>query len=90
MEFQEAKQIANDLENQVAELSKELNKFPRGAMELVPNEVKQSDEYKQASTLYNLTFAKYQKFNQWYVKEYKKELAKERKAKYASLAQSNN
>lgn len=83
MTFEQAKQYRDNLEAQLKHFSNEMNKFPKSPMGLTPDNVKQSPEFQIVDQAYKIHFKELQKFNQWFVKEFKKELAAERKNKYS-------
>lgn len=82
MNFEQAKQHRDAIEKQLEHFSNELNKFPKGLMGLALDNIKQSPESQIADQAYKIHFKELQKFNQWFVKEFKRELAAERRNKY--------
>lgn len=63
--------------------SKMLTRFPRGLMGMVPDDVKATPEFKQARAEYERIFQTVRRFNARFTKEYKRELAAQRSARYA-------
>ena len=53
-----------------------------GPMGLTPDNVKFSPEYRSAKAAFDHAFANLQAFNKRYVKEYRKELMSQKRAKY--------
>jgi len=85
MTYAKYKQQAAQLDISVSEASKALKQFPRGAMGLTPDAVKATPEWKIAKQRYDLAFHCSRKFNSWFTKAYKKELAAERNERRAAL-----
>lgn len=63
-----------------------LQAFPKGAMGLTPDSVKVSTLYRAAKAEYEIAFQAVRKFNAVFTKQYRKEIAASRKAKYAKVA----
>ena len=85
MNYAEAKQIANEL-NEASKVSGDiLDQFPKGAMGLTLDSVRATPEWKLANAKFASDFAKLRTFNAFYVKAFKKERNAERAAKYANL-----
>lgn len=83
--FNVAKQAKIALENAVDVASFELkafDKFGKTEMGLTPDHVKAMPEWKAAKEAFDKAFSELQKFNGWYSKAFKKEIALERKNKY--------
>lgn len=83
MNYAEAKEIANKLMEECKVLSEVFQDFPRGAFNLVTDEAKASQSYKDANKAYIAKFTQLRNFNSFFVKTYKKEIAAERKARFA-------
>ena len=81
MTYNEAKNTKNLLEIICDGFSRELKKFPKGAMGLTTDEAKQSPEWKAARYGYDQSFAKLREFNRTFSKTFKKEILAEQKAK---------
>lgn len=71
--------IRNNLRKALEKWSEVLQSFPKGAMGLVPDAVRATPEYKTAKTAYDSSFHTLRVLNGKYVKQYKKELAADRK-----------
>ena len=82
MSFDNATKIKSQLEENVKILSENMSIFPRGAMGLIPDEIKKTDEYIRVKSAYDYGFKELQNFNRIYVKQFKKELQKIREEKY--------
>lgn len=84
MNFTEAKQKQDDLQNKVTELSEVLSNFPKGPMGLTPDDVKYSSEFKAAKQAFDKAFKDSQEYNKVFTKQFKKEIrafyAEKRKA----------
>lgn len=82
MNFEKAKEVKAKLEKFVAEDSAAIHEITKGHKlpnGLTPDHIKFSPEYRNAKSLYHRHFSDLRRFNQWYVKTFKKELAEERK-----------
>lgn len=80
--FEDAKKIKAQLEENCKKLGEAFDKYPRGAMGLTPDHIKVTPEYQRERKLYNIAFTQLQNFNKVYVKQFKKELAEERKNRF--------
>ncbi len=76
--FEEAKKVKAQLEENCKLLGSAFDKYPRSAMGLTPDHIKVTPEYQTEKKLYNIAFTQLQNFNKVYVKQFKKEIAKER------------
>lgn len=85
MTYEMYKQAAAQLDARVSATSAALKKFPRGVMGLTPDAVKATPEWQQAKRAYSLAFEQSRKFNAFFVKNYKKEIAAERNERRAAL-----
>lgn len=83
MNFAEAKVVKSELQNAVAVASANLDGFPKGPMGLVSVGVRSTEAYRIAKISYDRAFAEMRNFNAQYVKVFRKELAAERKARFA-------
>jgi hypothetical protein len=84
MSYEEAKAHGAKLENAVAEASNALRAIPglgSGRMGLTPDAIKSTPEFKVAKDNYNRAFTALRKFNQGFIKEFKKEILADRDAK---------
>ncbi len=80
-----AKQAKIALESALDSAGKSLKAFDsygKSAMGMTPDFVKAMPEWKQAKQNFDKAFAELRAFNGWFVKEFKKEIAAERKEKY--------
>lgn len=83
------KQVKQSLENdveQAEEALKEFDKYGKGDMGLTPDFVRSMPEYKKAKADFDKAFIIMQKFNQQFVKQFKKEIAKERRERFNTKA----
>lgn len=71
--FEQALQNALKAREVTNAASEALRAFPRGAMGLTPDDVKNSLAYKKAKNDYNVAFEKEKAFNQFLTRNYKKE-----------------
>jgi len=85
MTFTEAKKISDELHASAQNAGDAVNRFPRGNMGLVSDEVRSTDAYKAASQRYARAFQVLRKFNTYYVKAFKKERREERSQRFAAL-----
>lgn len=85
MNYQEAKIVKANLEKEVEVTGSVMQKFPKGAMGLTPDNVKASVEFKTAKRAFDVAFSNLRNFNGQFVKVFKKEIAQERKIKYATV-----
>lgn len=69
----------NELEVLVSKASKDLNKFPKGAMGLTPDEVKSSVEFKNAKSKFNIAFNDQRNFNSNISNSVKRQMSKIRR-----------
>lgn len=86
--FTIAKQTAALLDAHYSAACKNLSAIPgisSGPMGLTPDNVKARPDYRIAKAAFDKAFAKMRAFNAVYVKQYKKELAAERKARRDAL-----
>lgn len=79
MTYEEAKKLADDLNNLLTATGRELDVFPRSSMGLVTDEAKASTEFKAAYAKYQSLFKKVREFNTFYCKQFKKEKAADRR-----------
>lgn len=79
--FEQALQNALRAREETNACSNKLREFPRGAMGLTPDDVKNSPAYKKAKNDYNIAFEKEKQFNQILTRNFKKEYEQYVKAK---------
>jgi alkyl hydroperoxide reductase subunit AhpC len=75
MTFEQAMKVAEDLNIVCSKAGEELNKFPKLANGLTPDDVKASKEWQQAKAHFDFTFKMLQNINQEIGRKYKKERA---------------
>ena len=83
------KQVKQRLENEVEQAGKvlkEFDKYGKTDIGLAPDFVKAMPEYKKAKADFDNAFQVLQKFNQQFVKQFKKEIAKERRERFNTKA----
>jgi len=85
MTYEEAKTIKTQLELAVNNARKKFPKSRINSVGLHTDEVKATVEWKQARQEYNLCFEALRKFNQTYVKVFKKEISSDRDNKLKGL-----
>ena len=72
MTREEAEIRKKELNAECDEASATLQKFESNAMGLVPDHVRETQEYQDANKKFKVVFAKLREFNAWYVKEFRK------------------
>jgi hypothetical protein len=85
--FEQATHMRNIFEAKMkdaAQALKSIEGVGAGLMGLTPDHVKASREYQEARRRFDWDFDSLRKFNVWYVKTFKRELARERAAKHAA------
>lgn len=83
--FQQFKSTQAKIQARMEVAGAKLQTYPRGAMGLTPDDVKNSEEYKADKSEYALAFAQLRQLNGTYIKLYAKELAAERKQRRAGM-----
>lgn len=83
MNFAEAKVVKIELQNAVDVASANLDEFPKGPMGLVCDGVRSTEAYRSAKNSFDKAFTELRNFSTKYVKTFRKELAAERKARFA-------
>lgn len=76
--FENARARADALDAVAREAGKALDAFPRGAFNLIPDEVKATDAYREAKAAYDRAFAEQRRHNAWYVRTFKREIQQAR------------
>lgn len=71
--FEDAHKHKQILDKIADAASKALQLYPRGNMGLTPDSVKALPEFKADKAAYNLAAQECRKYNQWFVKQFKKE-----------------
>lgn len=80
MSYEEAKTYQDTLDKQYRLASQALRAFPKtGPFGLTTDAVKAMPAFKEAKSAYDTAFKKLQTFNTWYVKQFKTEIALERR-----------
>ena len=79
--FEDAKQTKQRLEADVAAYSDALNRFPKGPTGLTPDNIRATPEWREANAGFQRSFQALRRFNEVYVKEFRAELAAERRAR---------
>ena len=81
MNFTQAKELKEQLDQRVEQASQALKVFERGEMGLTPDHVKATPEFKKAKSEFDKAFRALRSFNSSYIKTFKKELREERNNK---------
>lgn len=81
MTYEEAKKHKEYLTTVNSYHSKQLQAYPKNELGLVPDDIRESLEYKNAKQEYVQSFRKLQNFNSYFMKNFKKEYLKERRDK---------
>lgn len=85
MQYSIQKQVKQSLESEVEKAKKVLkafDKYGKSVMGLTPDFVKAMPEYKKAKADFDNAFKVLRKFNQQFVKQFRKEIAKERRERW--------
>lgn len=88
MNYEEAKAYKQTLEalnNAASDALKEFDKYGKTEMGMTPDFVKAMPEFKAAKLAFDISFNNLRNFNGKFNKAFKKEIAQERKAKYAAM-----
>lgn len=80
-DFVAAKAHADRLWRDVKAAGAALSSFPKGKMGLTPDAVKQSPAWVSAKRAYDAAFARLQNYNTHFTKQFKRELAEDRRAR---------
>lgn len=83
--FEQATQMRDTFDAQMRDASQALRAVEgvgSGAMGLTPDAIKASEAYQEAKRRFEWDFDNLRKFNAWYVKAFKRELAQARRKKY--------
>ncbi|MFV1457488.1 hypothetical protein [Bacillus mycoides] len=78
MTYEEAKEQNRKANEEYDEVAKNLSKFERNAIGLVPNHVRETPEYREAYKQERAAFARLRKSNDWFLKNFKKEYLADR------------
>ena len=79
--FEQASAEHDRLEREVSAAGAALDAFPRGAMNLTPDHVRATPEWRAAKARFDRAFAAQRAFNAVYVKVFKKEIVAQRDAR---------
>jgi ABC-type branched-subunit amino acid transport system ATPase component len=85
MTYEEAKAFQNQLNEKLDDVTKIFKeKFDqhKGAMGIVPDHIRETPEYQTIKKEIDRSFQALRNFNQWYVKQFKKEILADRKNRY--------
>jgi len=78
MNYIEAKEYKHKLESIVETYSERLQGFKKNNLGMIPNEIRETEEYKEAKLDFDKFFNQLQEFNKYFMKQFKKEYSKER------------
>ena len=78
MTYAIAKATRDQLDAEVSRLSLALKAFPKGPLNLTPDAVRLSPEYRAAKQAYDASWAKLRAFNAWFSKVYGAEIRADR------------
>lgn len=81
MTYEEAKEYKQKINEEYDNASENIRKFERNDMGLIPDHIRESQEYQDADYQERVLFAELRRFNSWFLKNFKKEYMKERNAK---------
>jgi hypothetical protein len=81
LSFEQAKARADELDARAREAGRALDRFPRGAMNLVPDHIKATPAYREAKSAFDAAFQAQRNFNAWFVRAFKRERAQARAAR---------
>jgi hypothetical protein len=82
-DFVKAKTERDNLEFAAKEAGEELRAFPKGPMNLTPDHIKATPEWKAAKLRFDRAFAALRDFNVVFTKQYATELRAERNARFS-------
>lgn len=94
MTYEEAKKVKGELNAINQTNSENLKSFDEShgganSMGLVPDHVRELKERKELKNKYDHSFCELQKFNQWFVRTFKKEYREERKNRFKTVTLKN-
>lgn len=84
MDYKQAKNYKKELEIMIDDASRKLNDFEINELGLIPDHIRDTEEYKSAKDKYDMLFNSLRQFNQWFTKEFKKEYAADRRNRFAT------
>ncbi len=79
MEYEEAKALKEELIEINDKYSKKLEGFEKNHLGMTPDHIRDTKEWKEAKQRFDDSFTKLQYFNPWFMKNFKKEYAAERR-----------
>lgn len=82
MTFEKALDLKKEIETRVNKLDTEIKSFEKNSLGMVKEEIRNSKEYKESKKSFDLSFKELQNFNSWFTKEFKKEIAEQRKNRF--------
>ncbi len=84
MTYEEAKLYRDQMEERHKVDTVKLKEFDkhRNGMGLIPDEIRESQEYRIIKSKCDRNFAELRKFNGWFVKTFKKEIRQERRERF--------
>jgi hypothetical protein len=86
MNYEEAKLHREELNKICDTWGVKLNTFEKGEIGLTPDHIKALPEWKEIKRLYDNSFDELRKFNDYFVKTFKKEYAMERRNRRKQLS----
>ncbi len=90
MNFEQAKQRRDDITRELDHWTAAVNSFPKGNMGLTLDSARSLPAYREARSNVDRLFRELQNFNTWFVKEFKAELAEERRIKRSGGLKPNH
>jgi hypothetical protein len=82
MTYEIAKQIRDQIEAEVTATKAALAKYPKGPMNLTTDAIKATPEWQAEKRAVDAAFHKLRAFNSRFVKQFKKEIDTDRRARY--------
>ena len=79
MTYQEAKNARDVLDSDVGRLGAILRAYPKGPMNLTPDTIRATPEWKAVKAEFDSAFQRLRKFNAAFVRTFKKEIQAERR-----------
>ncbi len=79
--YAEAKAIRDTIYDENARLSASLREFPKDAMGMTPDNIKQSAEYQFAKGLYDASFVKLRTFNAYMTRNFARQMREDRRTR---------
>lgn len=82
MNFEKAVELKKEIETRVNKLDSEIKSFEKNNLGMIKEEIRNSKEFKEIKKSFDLNFKELQNFNSWFNKEFKKEIAEQRKNRF--------